>query len=228
MQQIAVRGVQLHRLDAQHVAAFGGVHKVGLDLRDVGQAQFGGRGFLRQVGQGAGGHGLPAAVFGGDQHAAVPGACAGGLAARVADLDAHGHVRGQASGAVQFVTQRSLGGIVPQAQAAGADAAHGRHGSGFDGEQARAAVEQIGPVRQVPIGGLAVVGRVLAHGRNDDAVGQGEGTTGGVEGEGGKKQAHAVILGKSRLKPIRCVTCLLFFSPKRVQPKGAIPARRGR
>ena len=50
VQQIAVRGVQLHRLDAQLLAAPGGVDEVGLDLRDVGQAQFGGRSFLRQVG----------------------------------------------------------------------------------------------------------------------------------------------------------------------------------
>ena len=73
VQQIAMRGVQLDGLDAEFLAAPGGVHKVGFDLRDVGQAQLGGCRFLRQVGQGAGRHGLPAAVLWGDQHAAVPG-----------------------------------------------------------------------------------------------------------------------------------------------------------
>ena len=105
----------------------------------------------------------------------------------MADLDADRHVRSQAPGTLQFVTQRRLRGVVPQAQTAGADAAHGRHRCGLDGEQARAAVEQVGPMRQVPVCGLAVHGRVLAHGRDHDAIGQGEGAAGGVEGEGGEK-----------------------------------------
>ena len=84
------------------------------------------------------------------------------------------------------------GQLVPQAQTTGADAAHGRDRGGLDGEQASAAVEHVGPVRQVPVGGLAVIGRVLAHGRDHNAVRQGERARGRVEGEGGEKQAHGI------------------------------------
>lgn len=53
-------------------------------------------------------------------------------------------------------------------------AAIGLHRRGFQRDQGRAAVEQVGPVGEVPVGGAAVQGRVLAHGRDHDAVGQGQ------------------------------------------------------
>ena len=198
--------MQLQRLDAHGLRLLGGVDKVFFDLLQVGLRHGGWRGLLWQMGQGAGGQRLPAAVLWRDQHAAVPRGGTRGLAARVADLDAHRHVGRQAPGALQLVAEGIGRGVVPQAQASGADAAFGRDGRGLQGQHARAAVEQVGPVRQVPVVGLAVNGRVLAHGRHDDAVGQGEGATGGVESEGSEKQAHAAILGMQAFEPIRCVT----------------------
>ena len=50
----------------------------------------------------------------------------------------------------------------------------GRHRGGLDREHASARLQHLAPVHGVPVGGAAVDGRVLAHGRYDDAVGEGE------------------------------------------------------
>ena len=57
-----------------------------------------------------------------------------------------------------------------QSEATVADAATPLDARRFDDEQSRARIGQHAEVIEVPVGGHAVVGAVLAHGRNDDAV----------------------------------------------------------
>jgi hypothetical protein len=66
----------------------------------------------------------------------------------------------------------------------GRDATLRRDSRGFDHEQPRTAIEQIGPMHQMPIIGATIfVASVLAHGGHDDAVGDGQGAAWRVESE---------------------------------------------
>ncbi|MNT58383.1 hypothetical protein D3C72_1958120 [compost metagenome] len=114
---------------------------------------------------------------------AFPWTVGAGLAARVGDLDA-GHGAGCLDGFDDgHEGLRQV--IVPDARAAGRDAAFGRHGRRFDDHQSRAATGHARVVRQMPVVGLAIDGHVLAHGRHGDAVAQGDAFEGiGLE-EGG-------------------------------------------
>jgi hypothetical protein len=158
VQQVAVGAVQFDGVDADAFGALRGGGKGIAQLGDLVQRQRGGRGFGGQVRQGRGGHGLPAALLGREQLAAAPGRRAGSLASGVAELQAHRHGRRQLACALQVLAHGGLGFVVPQAQAVGGDAAFGHDAGGLDGQQTGAAVEQAGPVRQVPVGGQAVHG----------------------------------------------------------------------
>ena len=92
-------------------------------------------------------------------------------------LDAHGHVGGELASAAEFVVQCGSGAVVPQPQAQGRDASLGDDRRGLDDEQGRPTIEQAAPVHEVPVGGLPVVCRILAHGRHDCAVGQWQGAS---------------------------------------------------
>ena len=106
-------------------------------------------------------------------------------------LEAHGRVVWcQGAGALQVLAQGGFGAVVPQTQAVGRDAALGQHRSGFDGEHRSATVEQVGPVHQMPVGGATVLGRILAHGRHHQAVGQRQVAARRGQGQGGKQQTH--------------------------------------
>jgi hypothetical protein len=103
---------------------------------------------------------------------AFPGTVGAGLAAGVADLDA-----GHGTGGLDGLHDRHEGLrqlVRPDAGAARRDAAFGRHGGGFHDHQAGAAAGDAGVVRQMPFVGLAVHRHVLAHGRDGDAVAQGQ------------------------------------------------------
>jgi len=55
-------------------------------------------------------------------------------------------------------------------------------------------------MRQVPVGGLAVVGWVLAHGSHDGTVGQGQRATRRGEGEFGKKVTQGGLQKQKSLR----------------------------
>ena len=57
-----------------------------------------------------------------------------------------------------------------ESEATVADAAAALDARRFDDEQSRARIGEHAEVIEVPVGGHAVVGAVLAHRRNDDAV----------------------------------------------------------
>jgi hypothetical protein len=133
---------------------------------------------------------MPAAMGGVDQLATLPRGRARRFASCVSELDTHRHMGGEPACTMQRVAQRCGGRIVPQAQAIRCDAAPCGDGGGFDDEHRGTAVEHIAPMHQMPIGGLTVVRRVLAHGGDDAAVGQGQGATRRGEGEFRKKVAQ--------------------------------------
>src|SRR5690606_1874283 len=66
--------------------------------------------------------------------------------------------------------------VVPQPQVGMGDAAVGLHRGGLQDQQACAGQGQVAKMDAVPVGDHALVRRVLAHGRDDDAVGQLQGT----------------------------------------------------
>ena len=74
----------------------------------------------------------------------------------------------------QALGQRFFARVVVEAEAAVGDAADGGHRGGFDGEHARVRLQKLAPVDDMPVGGAAVYRRVLAHGRDDDAIGERE------------------------------------------------------
>src|SRR5690242_9981728 len=60
--------------------------------------------------------------------------------------------------------------VVPDARVAVSDAAAALHRGRFHEHDARAALRELAEVHEVPVGDMAVLRRVLAHRRNDDAV----------------------------------------------------------
>lgn len=101
---------------------------------------------------------------------AVPGREGARLAARVGEL----HPRAVALRVheVDDAAQRRDVAVAPEARVLGRDAPVGEHGGGLDDDEGGAARRQRAEVREVPVGEVAAVGRVLAHGRHDEAVGQ--------------------------------------------------------
>jgi len=193
VQQVAVGAMQLNRIDP-HLLGTTGSHgegiadpvETGLDQRIGGQLAL----FVRHR---RGRQCLPPALIEGDLAAPVPGLGAGGLATGMRKLDTNRHRRSQPTGALQFVVERGSGGIIPQAQTAGGDAPLAGDRSGLDGEHSGPAVEQVGPVHQVPVLGLALDGYILAHRGHHDAVGQIQAAFGRAEVKGGKESAHGFI-----------------------------------
>jgi hypothetical protein len=93
--------------------------------------------------------------------------------------------------------------VVPQAKTVGCDATLGRYSGGFDHEQSCATVEQIGPMHQMPIVGLAIqIAGILAHGCDHDAIGQAQWAAGRTELKGGEKLAHGWRIFKKELNMI--------------------------
>ena len=64
--------------------------------------------------------------------------------------------------------------VAPDAQVVGGNPPVRLHGGGFEDDQPGPAHGPTAQVHQVPVVGQAVHGRVLAHGRYGDAIGQGQ------------------------------------------------------
>ena len=114
------------------------------------------------------GHGSASGVSG---PAPSHGFCAERLAAGMRDLDAELGGAGAArrrdhAGERRFVVVR----VEPEA--AMGDAAVALDMGRLDDHQRGAGIRQHAEMHQVPVIGAAVVGRILAHRRNDDAVGK--------------------------------------------------------
>ena len=133
---------------------------------------------------------LPAAFGDRDQLPAVPRRVARRLAAGMGELHRHRGLRMLAHRG-QDRLQRGFGGVVPQPEAARRDAADRLHSGGLDAEHRGARQRQRVDVGEMPVIGLAVVGRVLAHRRHHDAVGKRQ----AAQLDRGKQGAHVGISG---------------------------------
>ncbi|MNC42761.1 hypothetical protein D3C75_915870 [compost metagenome] len=147
---------------------------------------------MRAEGDGGRGDGFPAAgVVGGNVVVTFPRAVGAGLAPGVGNLDTrHG------TGGLDCLHHRheSLGvGIAPDTGATGGDAPFRCHGSGLDHQQAGTATGQAGQVHVVPVVDHAVLGHVLAHRRNGNAVAQGDVLEGIGFEQGGHEQAPGLF-----------------------------------
>ncbi|CAI8308778.1 MAG: Uncharacterised protein [Rhodospirillaceae bacterium] len=124
------------------------------------------------VSRGRGGNGLPAPRVGcRDRRTAVPRQIGRGLAPGVGQLNAHGRVAVVAA-EPDHAGQSLLILVGPQPQTAGGNPRLRADAGGFHEDQAHTADRELTQVHQVPVGGAAVVGAVLAHGRHHDPVAQ--------------------------------------------------------
>ena len=103
--------------------------------------------------------------------AAFPWPLRRGLASRMGDLDAE-LGRADAAAMVDHARERRLAGVGIEAEAAMGDAPVPLHMGGLDDQEAGAAIGEHAQMREMPVVGTAVIGAVLAHGRDDDAVGE--------------------------------------------------------
>ncbi len=185
--EIAVGAVDFDDLETGGEGAAGGGGEGVNQGFDFGGGEGVGDGVAIAEGDGAGGHHLPAVgLAGGDGKAAVPGEFAAGFAAGVGELDG-------GDGALGFKERDDAAegfdvGVGPEAEVAEGDAAGGFDGGGFDHNEAGATGGAGAEVDEMPIVGEAIDGGVFTHGRDGDAVGEGD----AADGEGGEQTARHI------------------------------------
>ena len=186
VQQVAVRSMHFGDLEAGGPRPLGAFNEGTHHLGDAGLVQLGGHRMLGIEGQRRRADRHPAALV--QRHAAAlaaPGLPGAGLAPGMGQLDAGQRALGRNERG--DTPQRLDVRIAPDAQVMGTDAPLGQHRRGFEDHQAGAADGPAAQMHQVPVGGQAILGgRVLAHGRHHDPVGQGQLT----QGQGLEQQRH--------------------------------------
>jgi hypothetical protein len=130
---------------------------------------------------------LPAVcMIGCDLHPVFPRYLRRGLATGVRQLNGNLHV-GPAADAFQHPGDRGFCRVVPESHIGVGDPCVGQDGSRLDGQQRRTRERKMAEMDEVPVGHAAIDGRVLAHRRDNDPVGQFEGT----DPKRCKQRAHA-------------------------------------
>ena len=172
MQQIAVRGVDLDAVEAEPCGALGRTGEVVAHLLQARVVERDRRLLARRMRHGRRRHRLPRARLA-ERHlqAAVPRRTARRLAAGVRQLHAELDRRVRAHRA-EHACQRLFVVVRVEAEIAGRDAPFGRDRRGLDDQQARAREREVAEMDQVPVARRPFARRVLAHRRDDDAVGQ--------------------------------------------------------
>ena len=128
---------------------------------------------LPAVGVGNRGRGdcRPGIIAFAERQAALPRHMHRRLAAGVGELNAEaGTRRRDPSRRRERPRRRGLVVVAVEAEAAMGDAAAPFHAGRLDGDEAGPRHGEHHPVLDVPVGGRAVIGRVLAHGRDGNAV----------------------------------------------------------
>ena len=204
VQQVAVGGVDFDGVDTEPLRPLGGADEGAEHAVEAGLIE---RLRGRLIGlkrDGRGRHGRPAAFTGRHQAAALPGHVVGGLAASMGELDGDRH-RGMAAHGGQHPAEGIFRGVRPQAEIGRRNTAFRFDRSGLDDQQAGAGMAQVAVVHQVPVGRFAVVGRILAHRRNRDAVGQAQ----RADRIGGEQLAHGRFLNcvGGHLKNLQARSC---------------------
>ena len=115
---------------------------------------------------------LPGIIGRLERAAALEGPLGRGLAAGMAELDAEDGRRGrEAARRGQRALGRRLVGVGIEAEAAMRDAAAPLDAGRLDRDHAGARDAERGPVVEMPVGRRSVIGRIHAHRRDGDAVG---------------------------------------------------------
>ena len=170
MQQIAVRAMDLDTVEAEPRGAAGRPHEVLAHTVQSRSVERDRNVLAVRMRHGRGGHGFPARrLIRRNLRAAFPRRSARRLAAGVAQLDGDGHGR-MRSDRRQHPGQRGLVRIGVQAEVLGRDPPLRRNRRGLQDHEARAREGEVAQVDHVPVRRLAVLGRVLAHGRDDDPI----------------------------------------------------------
>ena len=208
VQQIAVRVVDLERIDAEPHRTLGRRDESLADAGEPGRVELGRGGSCSLLRHRRRCHRQPATLCLCDQLAALPGHVARRLAAGVRELHRHRNARVFPDGR-QDRTQCRLGPVVVEAQVGGRDPPLGLDRGGLDAQHAGAGESEAAEMDQVPVIGRTVIGRVLAHRRDHDAVGQGQ----AAQRDGGEQGAHGGS-GTGGLQPrISIRTSVLDVNP---------------
>ena len=189
-----MRGMHLDQVQAQARRATGGLGEGGDDAIDAGLVERARQRAGRVVGNRRRRDHLPAARIAVRDRATAgfPRLERGRLAPGMRQLHADRHRR-PAPHRGQRPRERGFGGVVVQAEVGPADPAGGLHRGGFGDQQAGAGLRQRAPVLHMPVVGLAVDRRVLAHRRDHDAVRQLQ----RAQRQRGEQVAHADPPGKA-------------------------------
>ena len=174
VEQVAVRTVQLDCIETETLRTPRRLDEIVLDLREVDRVEHRGQRLMRVQRNRRRRDGQPSALGHRDQLSALPRHLRRTLAARMRQLDGYGDRRCVRPRDGQTFAQCPLARVVVETETAKRNATNGRHRGGLDREHASARLQQLAPVHGVPVGRAAVDGRVLAHGRYDDAVGEGK------------------------------------------------------
>ena len=102
------------------------------------------------------------------------------------ELDCDRHV-GMSANQFQNLGQRGLVLVRPEAEIVRADAAFRHDSRRLDNQEACARQRKVAQVNRMPIRRAAILGRILAHGRNHDAVAHVE----RADLKGSEKRAHS-------------------------------------
>ena len=171
MQQVAVGAVNFDHVEADARCALRRLDEGGLDAVQPPPVEGLGQVPPRGHGQRRGRHGLPGAVGLRQGFAAAPDQVRGGLAPGMGQLDADAR---RAIGAAERHDpgKRGLVRVRIEPHAARGDAPLGLHAGGLDDHQSGPGYGELAQMHDVPVADRALAGAVLAHGRDDDAVGQ--------------------------------------------------------
>ena len=167
MQEVAVRGVDLHHVEARVIGAPGGFAERHDDLAHVGHTHGLGRWIIVRERDGAWRQGFPSLLAVGrvlrvQLRAPVPGPACRTLAACVGQLDPGGG----AIGLQEIGDARQGPGlfVVPDPHVSRAYATARFNAGGLDEYERGAAEGETAKMHQMPIAGDAIDGAVLAHG----------------------------------------------------------------
>jgi hypothetical protein len=165
-----MRGVNLDGVETRFARTARGGDEGRDDAADAGFVEFLRHGITFAEGKRRRRHGRPAAFAGRQRALWLPAEADAGLAAGMSQL--HGDRASLLAREARDRLERFGVPVVPEAEVARADAAFGKHRRRLDDDQARTTNGACAVMDEMPVRGCAVVGRVLAHGRYADAVGE--------------------------------------------------------
>ena len=189
VEQVAVGGVDLDEVETSVVGAMGRSREGVNNGVDAGLIESLGRGVVGCEPDGTGAEGLPSAFAGVEQAFASEGRGHGGFAACVGELDSGA----DALGVDELGDAGEAGNVVVgvDAEVGGGDASFGEDRGCLEHNEGGSALGAGPEMNEVPVIGESVLRGVLAHGRDADAVGEGDGAK--LKGRK-KRMAHDVSL----------------------------------